>query len=100
LEYGPYWTDVDLWRRVWIAIQRIVAATLLLGIHFGFHWTVRTLFGNEMARVADLLNVVESVLIVALNTALLLEAVRIFLPGRLGLRIDSERNEAALRNEQ
>jgi hypothetical protein len=86
--FGPLWLDIGLWLRVWIAFQRVIAAILLSGFHSGLHFALQQMFGSPMKRVDTLLSAIESILIVALNAALLIEAVRIFLPPPLGVKIN------------
>jgi len=94
VRFGRFWIDIDLFLKGWIAFQRIAVATGLLVGHAAFQWTLRVFFAPEFQKIEKLLNIVESVAFVTLTAALLIEAVRIFLPAPLGINLGLEEAEA------
>jgi hypothetical protein len=97
LRFGRFLTDSDLWIRTWISIQRIIAAIAILIFHAGFQRILQLLFATQLRRIETLLDVVESVMVLAVTAALLVEAVRVFLPPPWGIKLDLEKAEEALR---
>lgn len=93
LRFGPFRTDVVLWLRTWVSIQRILAAIAIVIFHAGFQYILKLLYATQLKRIATEVDIVESVMVLAVTAALLVEAIRIFLPPPLGLKLDLEEAE-------
>lgn len=91
IRWGRFGLDLDLWLRGWIAIQRLLLASIILIAHRGYRWLLTYLFAQEFEGIRKLLDIIEGVAIVALTAWLLTEAIRIFLPLPWGLKIVSEK---------
>lgn len=88
MRIGRFGLDLDLWLKAWIALQRLVAAMLVLFAHAGFERLITFLYLNEFEGVKKLFAVTVEVALMSLHAWLLIEAVRIFLPEPLGIRLD------------
>lgn len=85
---GPYWLDLDLWLKLWLACQRIVVAIIVLGAHYAFRESVEYLFSAEFKQIQKLYSITGQVALYSLDAWLLIEAIRIFLPPPLGIKLD------------
>jgi len=90
LRFGRFWLDLDLWLRGWIALQRLILAAIVLVGHAMLRHVVALLFSGEFSFIGiqKLIGVAEGVAVFSLMAALLLEAVRIFLPPPIGIKLD------------
>lgn len=90
LRLGRFWIDLDLWLKMWLALQRIFCAILVLGGHYVFRITATYLFAEEFKQIHKLYSITGQVALYSLDAWLLIEAVRIFLPPPLGIKLDFE----------
>jgi hypothetical protein len=88
VRFGRFWLDLDLWLRGWIAAQKLILASFVLGAHYLFRDLVTLLFSQDFRGWQKLVSVVEGVPILTLMAWLLVEAVRIFLPPPWGVELD------------
>ena len=88
MRIGRLGLDLDLWLKGWIALQRVAWAIILLGGHAAFKFALARLFEDEMLPLQKMLSILFGVAIVSLDTSLLIEAVRIFLPEPYGIKLE------------
>jgi hypothetical protein len=87
-QLGKYWLDLDLWLKLWLASQRIVVAIIVLGGHYAFRKSVEFLFGEEFKQIQQMYSITGQVALYSLDAWLLIEALRIFLPPPLGIKLN------------
>lgn len=91
MRFGRFWLDAGLWLRVWVALQRLAAATVLMFAHAGYGRCESWLYRHDLfSGFTKLLSIIEGVFVLVLTAAVLFEAVRIFLPPPFGIKIDVE----------
>jgi hypothetical protein len=82
--------DLDLWLRGWIALQKIFWAGVILCAHAIYLCLVEALFVNEFPGIGKLFTIMVQVTLISINGSLLVEAARIFLPGRFGITLPTD----------
>jgi len=88
IRLGRFGLDLDLWLKVWLASQRIAVAIIVLGGHYAFRRSAEYLFNEEFKQIQKMYSITGQVALYSLDAWLLIEALRIFLPPPLGIKLD------------
>jgi hypothetical protein len=84
---GRFGLDLDLWLRGWIALQKIFWAGVILCAHAGYQYLIQEFYVSEFPGIQKLFRATIQITLISINTSLLVEAIRLFLPGRFGITL-------------
>ena len=99
MRIGSFGLDLDLWLKAWVALQRVIAAMLVLLAHAAFERILALLYTQEFQGVQKLFSVTVEVTLLSLHAWLLLEALRIFLPPPFGISLELDRPDRPINDE-